>query len=235
MIHSEVRLAILILALAQFHVGQFNDVLEISLDVCAPVFASAPNHCRVDGTLHTVKDASQRTSREIILRIAWDHCSNVGYNVGIAAGILTAWLHFVHKIFDDFLIRLEIVSNDSFQTLRTVVIVFGFDRHAITWWRHRCQFTEHFFQLAKIQNRKLQYISAFRGGKSERTCANWFNSCPWTRSYSKSNVESNSESDRSPGASTRNPKSKNSTEIVVRFGRPSTEKGEKCCCNPRSN
>lgn len=107
-------------------------MIEISLDVCAPILAPAPNDRREDGTLYTVKDPSQSTAREIILRIACDHRSNVRNEMMVAAGVRIVRMLFLHTVFGDFLIRLEVSANGFLQFLRSFVNVFGFGRDEAT-------------------------------------------------------------------------------------------------------
>lgn len=72
-----------------FFIGRCHDPIEVSLNVCAPIFATAPNNSRINGARHAMKYSRQRSSSKTIFRITYDHRSNISDDVSIGRSVVS--------------------------------------------------------------------------------------------------------------------------------------------------
>lgn len=109
------------------------------------MLAAAPYNSRKYGTLYAMEDACQTSAGEIILRITWNHCVNIG-NDYLVSGWICLWFWCVFSKVNGF-IRLEIFADDRLQSFGSFVI--WFDGCTGLWWVHGnwCETAEHIFQL----------------------------------------------------------------------------------------
>lgn len=112
------------------------------------MLAAAPYNSRKYGTLYAMEDACQTSAGEIILRITWNHCVNIG-NDYLVNGWICLWFWCVFSKVNGF-IRLEIFADDRLQSFGSFVI--WFDGCTGLWWVHGnwCETAEHIFQLKWI-------------------------------------------------------------------------------------